>query len=82
MLSLWRTCVPIYCRPTDAAKVHELLKRYLDQRIEFYSTRDRGQLEKIANETAQIQRELWSSHPDSAWTAATPVGGSSHLKHE
>ena len=47
--------------PKDAARVHALLKKYLDQRISFYSIRDRPQLEKIANDTAQVQSELWSS---------------------
>jgi hypothetical protein len=28
--------------PADAARAHELLKRYIDQRIAFYSTRNRG----------------------------------------
>jgi hypothetical protein len=47
--------------PADAAKVHGLLKKYLDQRILFYSTRNRHQLEKVADDAAQVQSELWSS---------------------
>ena len=47
--------------PADAARAHELLKRYVDQRIAFYSTRNREEQEKIADNTAQIQNELWSS---------------------
>ena len=47
--------------PSDVAKVHELLKEYLDRRIAFYSTRDRNKLARIGDETAQTQNELWSS---------------------
>lgn len=47
--------------PADAAKVHDLLKKYLDQRIQFYSTRNRGKLAQVGNDTAQTQNELWSS---------------------
>jgi hypothetical protein len=47
--------------PADAAKVQQLLKSYLDQRIAFYSTRDRGQLDRINDDTGQIEKELWSS---------------------
>ena len=44
----------------DSARGHELLKRYVDERIAFYSTRNRGELERIADNTAQIQNELWT----------------------
>jgi len=47
--------------PADTAKVHALLKSYLDQRVLFYTTRDRQQLEGITAETARIQDELWSA---------------------
>jgi hypothetical protein len=46
--------------PADASRAHELLKRYVDQRIAFYSTRNREEQKKIADNTAQIQNELWS----------------------
>jgi hypothetical protein len=46
--------------PADAAKAHELLKKYLDQRIQFYSTRNRGEVARIGEDTAQTQNELWS----------------------
>lgn len=45
----------------DAARVRELLKKYLDQRILFYTTRNRQRLEKINSDTAQIQKDLWSA---------------------
>lgn len=45
---------------SDAAKVRELMKSYLDQRILFYETRDQQQLERINAQTAGLQSELWS----------------------
>src|SRR5271156_1361262 len=44
----------------DAAKVRELLKSYLDQRVLFYITRDKQQLRQIDSDTARLQNELWS----------------------
>jgi hypothetical protein len=46
---------------SNAAKVHELLKRYINQRIAFYSTRNRGELSQIASSTSAIQNDLWST---------------------
>jgi hypothetical protein len=45
----------------DAAKVRELLRRYLDQRVAFYLVRDRDQLAQINAEVAKLQAELWST---------------------
>jgi len=48
--------------PADAAKVRALLRKYLDQRISFYSTRsDSGRASEISTETARLQAELWST---------------------
>jgi hypothetical protein len=44
----------------DAAIVHELLRKYLDQRIAFYESRDRARIEEINRATAQLQTEMWS----------------------
>src|SRR5579862_8006976 len=44
----------------DAARVRDLLKNYLDQRVLFYTTRDEPQLQRINASTAQLQTELWS----------------------
>jgi len=46
--------------PGDAAKLRELLKTYLEQRVLFYETRDVHQLEQIHAQTARLQTELWS----------------------
>ncbi len=45
----------------DAAKAHDLLKRYLDERISFYKTRDKNQLNQVNASTAHLQTELWSA---------------------
>ena len=45
----------------DRARVRELLKKYLDERLLFYTTRDRGRLAKINTHTAELQNELWAA---------------------
>jgi hypothetical protein len=45
---------------SDADRVHELLKNYLDQRVLFYETRDEQQLGRLNAQTAQLQSQLWS----------------------
>lgn len=47
--------------PADAAKVRELLKKYLDQRILFYITGDKERLKQIGADTARIQADLWAA---------------------
>ncbi len=44
----------------DAAKVRELLRNYLDQRILFYTAIGEQQIPQINDRTAQLQTELWS----------------------
>jgi hypothetical protein len=44
----------------DAARVHELLKTYLDLRVSFYTVRDQGRLSQTFADTARLQNELWS----------------------
>ena|ERR1700761_2092305 len=57
----------------DAAKVRQLLRKYLEQRVMFYLTRDRGQLAKIDSDTAKLQNELWASVLPEAAVHPTPV---------
>lgn len=45
----------------DAARTRELLRRYLNDRISFYLTRDEGQVSQIDSDTAELQAELWSA---------------------
>ena len=45
----------------DAAKVQTLLKRYLGQRMLFYTTRSPGRAFEITADTVRLQTELWST---------------------
>src|SRR5882762_8552081 len=44
----------------DAAKVRDLLRKYLDQRVLFYTTRSTQQILQSDIYTAQLQNDLWS----------------------
>ena len=44
----------------DAAKVRELLRAYLGERVRFYTTRDGEELRHVDAETARLQAEMWS----------------------
>lgn len=57
----------------DAAKVRELLKRYIDQRLLFYTIRDPRRLAKINADTAELQNQLWSAALPAALTQPTPL---------
>ena len=59
--------------PADATKVRELLLRYLDQRLLFYTTQDGQLLGKISANTAQLQNQLWSSIQACTQSRPTPV---------
>jgi hypothetical protein len=60
---------------SDAAKVRELLRNYLDQRVLFYETRDDRQLRQIDAATAQLQTDLWSAVQAPAAVQPTPIVG-------
>ena len=57
----------------DAEKVRELLKRYLDQRVLFYTTRDLEQLQQIDVRTSKLQDDLWSVVQAGAAVHPTPT---------
>jgi hypothetical protein len=57
----------------DGARVRELLKNYLDQRILFYLTLDEQELQQTNARTAQLQTELWSAVLSPARTQPTAV---------
>ena len=44
---------------SDGAKIRELLTRYLDQRVLFYTTHDSHQLEQVDSDTSRLQTEMW-----------------------
>src|SRR5262245_7524109 len=47
--------------PADATKVKTLLKKYLDQRILFYTTRRHGHASELVADAVRLQTELWST---------------------
>src|SRR3954452_10421215 len=47
--------------PAEGAKVKALLKRYLDQRVLFYTTRSSDRASEIFMETVRTESELWST---------------------
>jgi hypothetical protein len=57
----------------DAARVRDLLRNYLDQRILFYTMRDERQLEQINASTDQLQTALWSTVQARAVGSPTPL---------
>jgi hypothetical protein len=57
----------------DAARIHQLLKHYLDLRIGFYQTRSQGTLQQIDTETNQLQAQLWQAVRPAASTQPTPI---------
>lgn len=59
--------------PGDSAKVRGLLKKYLDERILFYTTQDSDQLVKVDQDTAELENQLWSVARAGAMTQPTAV---------
>jgi hypothetical protein len=57
----------------DAAKVRGLLRKYLNQRLLFYTNADARQLQQIKLNTAQLQADLWSAVRAPAEANPTPV---------
>jgi hypothetical protein len=44
----------------DAANLRALLKRYVEQRLEFYTTRDAVRLRQVGADTERLQTDMWS----------------------
>jgi hypothetical protein len=57
----------------DAGKAKALLRDYLDQRVLFYTTRDRQRVEQINTATAKLQGELWQAVRVPASANSTPT---------
>src|SRR5204863_3398958 len=55
----------------DVARTRELLRKYLRQRVLFYTTRNAHTLQQINLATAQLQADLWSTVQ--AYGAAKPT---------
>jgi hypothetical protein len=56
----------------DGARVRGLLKKYVDQRVLFYTTRYQRTLAKINEDTAELQNELWAAVLPGAAAQPTP----------
>ena len=57
----------------DAATVRTLLKKYLAQRVLFYTIRDTQQVRQIDADTAKLQADLWAALQGPAAANPTPV---------
>ncbi len=57
----------------DRVKVRSLLRRYLDERIAFYLTRDEQELRQLDLRTTKLQSELWAAVVAAATPNPTPV---------
>jgi len=58
---------------TAATSVQGLLRKYLDQRMSFYTARDEAQLEQVDAETTKLENELWSEVQTAAGAQPTPL---------
>jgi len=57
----------------EGDKIRTLLKKYLDQRIQFYMAADDDEAQQVENRTAPLEAELWSVVLDSAAAKQTPI---------
>jgi hypothetical protein len=57
----------------DAAKTRDLLKRYVNDRIAFYTTRDAARLKQLDSSTLGLQNDLWAVVQARASEQPTPV---------
>jgi hypothetical protein len=57
----------------EAARVHELLRTYVRQRVSFFITSKRAELRHLDISTAQLQKELWSAVQSAATAQPTPI---------
>lgn len=61
--------------PSDAAAVQALLKKYVDQRIRFHTTRSPRRASEIAADTARLHTELWSTLRPAIAAVPAPLMG-------
>jgi len=57
----------------DAARLRALLREYVDQRVSFYTTRDKAELERINSNVDRLQNELWAAVRAPAVAQPTPL---------
>jgi hypothetical protein len=58
--------------PEDTISVQKLLKKYVEQRIQFYKTRDPRRLVQVNADTNETENELWSVVRRAAAAQSTP----------
>jgi hypothetical protein len=58
---------------SEASKVRELLMSYVRQRVLFYTTRNKHELDQVNASTARLQSDLWSVIQPRAEAQPTPV---------
>lgn len=58
---------------SDAAQIKGLLKKYLDQRLLFYTITDTATLKSINAQTTQLQAALWSAVRQAIDNQPTPI---------
>jgi hypothetical protein len=57
----------------DAERTQDLLKKYLAQRVLFYTVRNRRELAEVDRQTAQLQQQMWSVVQAAATRKPSPV---------
>lgn len=57
----------------EGARVREVLRNYLDQRVLFYESEDANQLQRVALQTSQLEADLWSIVRATAAKQPTPT---------
>jgi hypothetical protein len=58
---------------SDAVRVRNLLRKYLDLRVSFYRTRSQRDLRQINADTSRLQEEMWSAVRAPGLIQPTPV---------
>jgi len=57
----------------DAVKIRDILRAYLDRRIQFYVTIDETAIEEINARTAKLQEGMWAAVLPAAKVQPTPI---------
>ena len=57
----------------DSARIHTLLKAYIDQRVLFYVAKDENRIQSINARTGELQNDLWSAVKIPAAAQPTPI---------
>ena len=57
----------------DAARIRQLLTKYLQQRLQFYTVGDPRLLTSVDTETTKLQTEMWSTVQNAAKAQPTPA---------